>query len=133
MKRFISLLLAFVMVLATLTGCGSSETKKDNSNDTDKVEVNTEIKGTVTVGINSYRNSDAEAVIEAFKKQYPNVEVNPVVFESTTDDATEWLTSMKMANKTIPDVIFDDAGPLPTYIQNGWVYPLTSFVEGDAE
>ena len=101
MKRFISLLLAFVMVLATLTGCGSSETKKDDSNDTEKVEVNTEIKGTVTVGINSYRNSDAEAVIEAFKKQYPNVEVNPVVFESTTDDATEWLTSMKMANKSM--------------------------------
>lgn len=135
MKRLISLLLAFVMVLVTLTGCGGSGKDKTNgnSNDADSVKVNTEIKGTVTVGINSYRNSDVEAICEAFKKQYPNVEVKPIVFESTTDDATEWLTSMKMANKTIPDIIFDDAGPLPTYIQNGWVYPLTSFLEGDKE
>ena len=33
------------------------------------------------------------------------------------------------ANKAIPDIIFDDAGPLPTYIQNGWMYPLTEFVK----
>ncbi len=130
MKRFISILLASTMILAAFTGCGKDGSGSGKS---DEIEVNTEIKGTVTVGINSFRNSDSQAICEAFKKQYPNVEVKPVVFESSTDDATEWLTSMKMANKTIPDIIFDDAGPLPTYIQNGWVYPLTDFVKDDAE
>lgn len=133
-KKITAIILMTVMMLAALAGCGGKEANKgnDNTDETDKVEVNTDIKGTVTVGVNSYRNSDIVAICEAFQKQYPNVEVKPVLFESTTDDATEWLTSMKMADKTIPDIIFDDAGSIPTYIQNGWMYPLTALVEGDA-
>ena len=38
-----------------------------------------------------------------------------------------------MAEKKMPDIMFDDAGPLPTYIQNGWVYPLTEFVKDDSD
>lgn len=134
MKRFLALLLTVAMALTLLTGCGG----KDKDTDSDKKgvaagEVNTKIKGTVTVGINSYRNSDFEAICEAFKAQYPNVEVKPVLFETTKDDAVEYLTSQSMAGKTLPDVLFDDAGSLPTYIQNGWMYPLTSFLEGDAD
>jgi multiple sugar transport system substrate-binding protein len=53
--------------------------------------------------------------------------------ETSSDDALERLTSMKMAEEQMPDIIFDDAGPLPTYIQNGWMYPLTEFLDGDAE
>ena len=74
MKRYVALLLAFVMVLATLTGCGGKDTDKESGKDGDtSVEVNTDVKGSITVGINSYRNSDFEAICEAFKKQYPNV------------------------------------------------------------
>ncbi|MBQ8804465.1 MAG: extracellular solute-binding protein [Tyzzerella sp.] len=137
MKRFLALILALTMVLATLTGCGGNDTEKDKDKEqggTDSnVEVNTEIKGEITVGINSYRNSDFEAICEAFKAQYPNVEVKPILFETTKDDAVEYLTSQSMAEKDLPDVMFDDAGSLPTYIQNGWMYPLTSFVENDAD
>ena len=31
------------------------------------------------------------------------------------------------------DIIFDDAGCLPSYIMQGWVYPITKFVNADAE
>lgn len=133
-KRWVSLLLAGCMVMTTMAGCGKdskdSESKKGESSE---VKVNTEISGTISVGINSYRNSDFEAICKAFEKQYPNVKVEPILFESSTDDATEYLTSQKMAEKTLPDIIFDDAGSLPTYIQNGWMYPLTSFLEGDKD
>lgn len=138
-KRIVSLLLVICMVIAAVVGCSSDPKPEENqennmqNKDEYQVEVNEDIKGTVSVGINSYRNSDFEAISEAFKKQYPNVELKPILFESTTDDALEYLTSMTMAKKTMPDIMFDDAGPLPTYIQNGWVYPLTSFVENDEE
>ena len=135
-KRFLSLCLVAVMTMSCFVGCGntSDEKKNDNSSNGEyQAEVNEELTGTVTVGINSYRNSDFKAILEGFKAQYPNVEVKPVVFESKTDDALEYLTSMAMSEKDLPDVLYDDAGPLPTYIQNGWVYPLTSFLEGDAE
>lgn len=155
MKRVIALILACSMAILALSGCGAKEQdvatdtsaaqteaapdsigEPSNGGDTDDVAeptVHEEISGTISVGINSYRNSDFEAVCEAFLAQYPNVKVNPVLFESNSDDATEYLTSQSMAGKTLPDIMYDDAGSLPTYIQNGWMYPLTAFVEGDEE
>ena len=142
MKRIVALMMALMMALAALSGCGGNEnlTKDPDTdqepgtdNDDESVEVNTEITGTVSVGINSYRNSDFEAILEAFQKRYPNVEIKPILFETTRDDAVEYLTSQSMAGKTLPDILFDDAGSIPTYIQNGWMYPLTSFVEGDGD
>ena len=43
MKRFISLFLAVIMLLATLTGCGGNGANKDKANGSDNIEVNTEI------------------------------------------------------------------------------------------
>lgn len=147
MKRILSLIVVFAMGLALLTGCGGGDTQQgteqntepntnqetENGEDEPTVEVNTEISGTITVGINSYRNSDFEAICAAFQERYPNVEVEPILFETNRDDAVEYLTSLSMAEKALPDILFDDAGSLPTYIQNGWMYPLTSFVEGDED
>ncbi len=130
MKKFLSLIIAVIMIIAAMSGCGEAEKKGTGDS---KVEVNSSVKGTVTVGINSYRNSDFEAISEAFKLRFPNVEIKPILFETTRDDAVEYLTSQDMAGKTLPDVLFDDAGSLPTYIQNGWMYPLTSFIENDGE
>jgi len=130
MKRILALTLVLTMIFATLTGCGK---EKAGTNTANGANVNTEISGKITVGINSYRNSDFEAICEAFKTQYPNVEVEPILFETTQDDAVAYLTSLSMAEKKLPDVMFDDAGSLPTYISNGWMYPLTEFVKDDAD
>ena len=130
MKRIISSIIAVIMIIATVSGCGKA---KDSKPDDKKSNVNTSVKGTVTVGINSYRNSDFETLCEEFNNRFPNVEVKPILFETTRDDAVEYLTSQDMAGKTLPDVLFDDAGSIPTYIQNGWMYPLTSFVKDDEE
>lgn len=128
MKKIISLLMVLTMTVALLAGCGG---KGEGSGEGGAV--NKDVKGTVRVGINSYRNSDFEAICEAFKKAYPNVEIEPVLFEANKDDAVEYLTSQSMAGRELPDVLFDDAGSLPTYIQNGWMYPLTEFVKDDAD
>ena len=127
MKRLIAVLLVASMA-CTAFACGKKEENGGNT-----TTVNTEISGTVEVGINGSRNSDFEALFEAFKERYPNVTVNPVLFETTSDDALNRLTAYKMADEKMPDVIFDDAGPIPSYIQNGWMYPLTEFVKDDAE
>ena len=127
MKKIVSLLMVLTMTVALLAGCG------DKKGGNGSASVNTDVKGTIKVGINSYRNSDFEAICEEFKKAYPNVEIEPVLFEANKDDAVEYLTSQSMAGRTLPDVLFDDAGSLPTYIQNGWMYPLTEFVKDDAD
>ncbi len=113
-----------------LVGCGEKDGKEENKAGG---EVNTEISGSVKVGINSYRSSDFDAICDAFTEAYPNVKIEPIYFESNTDDAVEYLTSLTMAEKALPDVLFDDAGSMPTYITNGWMYPLTSFIKDDAD
>ncbi len=144
MKKLISMLLSAVMLLTVLSGCGGGgeeKTGSENNIDSSVAEdtgvrdeaADYDVKGTVSVGINSYRNSDFEMLFNTFKSLYPNVTVEPIVFESSTDDATAYLTSQAMAGRPLPDIIFDDAGSLPTYIQNGWVYPLSSFIEGDSD
>ncbi len=134
-KRLFALLLVVCMICMTVACGKTDDAGKENNggNAGAEVTVNEDIKGTVSVGINSNRNSDFEALFEAFKVRYPNVTVKPVLFETTSDDALERLTSYKMAEEKMPDIIFDDAGPVPTYIQNGWMYPLSDFLKDDAE
>ena len=131
-------IIAFVLVVCMLcmtVACGKKDATSETNNNSNNINVtvNEDVKGTISVGINSNRDSDFEALFEAFKVRYPNVKVKPVLFETSSDDALERLTSYKMAEEKMPDIIFDDAGPLPTYIQNGWMYPLTEFVKDDAE
>ena len=89
MKKLICLILAMLMLLTALSGCG-----KAKGGDTDKnggaavsldnlgndPNANYEVSGTITVGINSYRNSDFEMLFNTFKSLYPNVKVEPIVF-----------------------------------------------------
>ncbi len=133
MKKAATMLFALMMGLLVLVGCGGKDkdNTKDSDNKNDNIAVNTDVKGTITIGVNANFNTDFEVALEAFQKQYPNVEIEPIVYESKSDDALEYLTSQEMSGKKKPDIIYHDAGPLPSYIQNGWVYPLTSFVEGD--
>jgi len=91
------------------------------------------VKGTVTVAVNSYRNSDYSAITKQFQKLFPNVKIKTVVFESKKDDASEYLQAQSVAKKKLPDIIFDDAGNMPLYIENGWMYPLTDFVKNDPD
>ena len=103
MKRILALILASTMILVAFTGCGKNKTAEKGAAGG---AVNTDIKGTITVGINSYRNSDFEAICEAFKKQYPNVEVKPILFEANQDDAVEYLTSLiKDADKIVDEFL----------------------------
>ncbi len=140
MKRIMAILLIGAMLCTALVGCGKGTSdngkgngveSKDNPDTDTEITIHPEVKGTVTVAINANFNTDYEAAVEGFQKVYPNVTIEPVVYESGSDDALEYLTSMTMAGKKKPDIMYHDAGPIPTYIRNGWMYPLTSFVKED--
>jgi len=69
MKKFVSLLLVVMMVLASLTGCGTS----DNTNNDTKPDESK--KGSLVI---YSPNSDGEVdtIIPLFQAKYPNIEVN---------------------------------------------------------
>lgn len=143
MKKFLSFILATVMILSVLSACSgggaSSEVKPESSGSVDTAELGTDenadykVSGSINIGVNVTRNSDFETLVETFKKLYPNVDVKITTFETTSDDATEYLTSLSAAKKPLPDILFDDAGSIPTYITNQWISPLNELIGEDPD
>lgn len=97
-----------------------------------------DIKGEVTVAIDTARATDYQALFDQFSSVYPNIKLKFQYFQhkdtggSNEDNAMEYLTSCA-ATKTMPDVVFDDAGFMPFYLSQGWVHPLDSFVKNDSD
>lgn len=97
-----------------------------------------DIKGNVTVAIDTARATDYQALFDQFSSVYPNIKLKFQYFQhkntggSNIDNAMEYLTSCA-ATKTMPDVVFDDAGFTTFYLSQGWMYPLDSFVKDDSD
>ncbi len=90
-------------------------------------------KGTVTVAVDTARATDYEALFDSLKAVYTNINIKFDYYaHSTEDSAAEYLSTRAAAGK-MPDIIWDEAGKLPLYIQQGWVYPLDEFVKNDPD
>ncbi len=141
MKKYLSFLLVLsILLCCVLSGCGDDKkttTNKGNSGSGDfTVEgigkdeyANYDVKGDVTVAINLSRPTDYEAVLDKFEELYPNVNLIRDYF-SGSDVADEYLSN-KASTGELPDVVFDEAGKLPIYVRQGWVYPITELVKDD--
>lgn len=94
---------------------------------------NYKAKGTVIVSVDTARLNDYQALFDAFKKTFPNIKLKFDYFAHTTTDSAEEYLSTRAAAGNMPDIVYDDAGPLPTYLTQGWMYPLDEFVKGDTD
>jgi len=91
------------------------------------------VSGEVVVAIDTARPTDYEALFDTVSSVYKNVDIKFDYFaHSSTDTAEEYLTTRAAAG-TLPDIIFDEAGKMPMYISQGWVYPLDEFVKDDPD
>ena len=139
MKRVLAMLLALILCMGILAACGgqtaeptdpgSENQATTGNNEQVQTDPRYEISGKVVVATNAGRTTDTYTLLENFNKYYPNIEVEFEYYETTT---TEYLTA-KSATGSMPDVIMDDADEFYYYVSQGWVYPLTSFVEGDED
>lgn len=141
MKKYLSLVLALCMLMCTaLAGCGGDDKKTESKESTASGEfvveglgkdeyANYEVSGDVTVAINLSRPTDYEAVLDKFQELYPNV--NLIIDYFSGSDVAEEYLSNKAATGELPDVVFDEAGKLPIYVRQGWVYPITELVKDD--
>lgn len=141
MKKYLSFLLALCVLICTLlAGCGGDEPSDPVKSSSGTGDFTVEgigedpyadytVSGDVTVAINLSRPTDYEAVLDKFQELYPNVNLI-IDYFSGSDVAEEYLAS-KGATGELPDVVFDEAGKLPIYVRQGWVYPITEFVKDD--
>lgn len=94
---------------------------------------NYDVKGTVTIAIDTARAADSDAMFDVMMELYPNIKFQFDYWAHTnSDDCMEYLTT-RMATGTAANIIWDDAGCIPVYIMNGWVKPVTSYVSKDPE
>lgn len=142
--KIVSLLSAGAMLLGTLAGCGGngdSDNKKPNasgSGDEFVVEgagedeyAKYDVSGKVTVAVDTARPTDYEALFDAFSDVYPNIEIEYDYFAHTTEDSAQEYLTAKASTGSLPDIVFDEAGPMTLYISQGWVYPITEYVKDD--
>jgi len=98
----------------------------------DDAGANYNVKGRVSIAVDTTRPTDSAAMFDVMQDLYPNVQFTFDYWASTLDRATEYLTT-RMATGTAADIIWDDAGNMPFYIKNDWVYPITDYVAKDPE
>ena len=92
---------------------------------------NYKVSGKVSVAVNTNRATDYEAVFEAFKKVYKDVDLE-IRYFSDGDNSLNYILKQASIDK-LPDVVFDDAANVPTYIAQGLAYPLDKFVKNDPD
>lgn len=95
MKRFvIAAAIGMLAAVMLLTGCKGDENTAGNSQD--------KAKGSITL-YTSQPEQDAQKLIEAFNKKYPDIKVN--VFRSGTEEVVSKLLAEKQAGKIQADVL----------------------------
>ncbi|MBE3593417.1 MAG: ABC transporter substrate-binding protein [Candidatus Carbobacillus altaicus] len=117
-KRFIFFVLA-VLSIASLVACGSGENNEIGKNVQDETQsslssqtasdastkeatIEPELEGLLTF-YTSQPDEDAAKLVEAFRKQYPKV--NVTIFRSGTEEVVAKLRSEKLAGKVQADVL----------------------------
>lgn len=89
--------------------------------------------GKVVVAISATHASDYAGMLDVFTEIYPKIQIE-IDYRTSMDgdnyETASYLSACAAAGN-MPDVIFDDAGILPTYITQGWMEPLDSYVKND--
>ncbi len=99
----------------------------------DDAGANYDIKGEVSIAVDTVRPTDSEAMFDIMQKLYPNIEFKFDYWtHQTNDDGREYLQT-RMNTGTAANIMWDEAGLLPTYLSNGWIEPITSLVNKDPE
>ncbi len=92
-----------------------------------------DVKGNVSIAVDTVRPTDYDAMFDVMQQLYPNINFTFDYWtHSTNDDAREYLTT-RMKTGTAANIIWDEAGELPTYLRQGWIYPITKRVAADPE
>ncbi len=94
---------------------------------------NYDVKGKVSIAVDTVRPTDYDAMFDVMQQLFPNIEFTFHMWQhNTNDDAREYLTNNANTG-THANIIWDEAGEMPAYLMQGWVYPITKLVKNDPE
>ncbi len=94
---------------------------------------NYDVKGTVSIAVDTTHPTDSDAMFDMMQKLYPNVKFEFDEWShSGSDDEAQYL-STRFNLGTNANIIWDGVGMLPNSVMNGYVYPITEFFKADPE
>lgn len=118
-KKLLCLGLALIMLLGLMSACGqepadTSEPPADvteapptdsGTEDTDDIYA---LEGSVTIAYPEGETAEIQPVLEAFRAQYPNIEVVEEPFPGSTGGAFNEYLAQKAASGSMPDLMWLD-------------------------
>ena len=105
MKKIISILLAAVMVMALLAGCGSKNSDKTNDNNTPNNNQTTELSGSVSTNGSTSMDKVIGALREQFMADHKNVTVtyDPTGSGSGVEAVKNGTADIGLASRSLKD------------------------------
>lgn len=105
MKKIISILLAAVMVMALLAGCGSKNSDSTNDNNTPNNNQNTELSGSVSTNGSTSMDKVIGALREQFMADHKNVTVtyDPTGSGSGIEAVKNGTADIGLASRSLKD------------------------------
>ena len=105
MKKIISILLAAVMVMALLAGCGSKNSDKTNDNNTPNNNQTTELSGSVSTNGSTSMDKVIGALREQFMADHKNVTVtyDPTGSGSGIEAVKNGTADIGLASRSLKD------------------------------
>ena len=145
-KKLLSLCLALIMMLGLLSACGQepTETSEPPADVTDAAPADTgeeapavedvyAMEGSVTIAYPEGETAEIQPVLEAFRAQYPNIEVVEEPFAGSESGAfNEYLAQTATAN-SMPDLMWLDWNDFAPEVASGFVYDITDLFFSDPE
>ena len=148
-KSLFALLLALILVVGVLAGCQTTpqpeESKPDDTptsttstgtSDTPTTSVEEDVyqmQGSVTIAYPEAEIAEIQPVLEAFRAQYPNIEVVEEPFPGSTGGAFNEYLTQKAAANSMPDLMWLDWNDFAPEVASGFVMPRDDYFFADPE
>lgn len=112
LKRLASCILALVLALACLSGCGGSGDSGGKA------------KLKVFLYMNDHEKEVYSAMVDKFKEEHAD-EISDIEFQITTQSEYATTLTGMMTAKDMPDVFYVGPESVKTYVDNGYLADLT--------
>lgn len=153
MKKLLALALALMMILGIFAGCSNKTNDtpgntnvSDSSNDQTTAPTTDEetpddsattdvyqMEGSVTIAYPEAEVAEIQPVLEAFRAQYPNIEVVEEPFPGSTGGAFNEYLTQKAAANDMPDLMWLDWNDFAPQVASGFVYDISEMFYTDPE
>ena len=158
-QKLLSVICVVTMLAVLFTGCSNSDGKKTDTNKENNTPTSAadsgkedpgkeqtpnqeqtpaqenpyEIAGKVVIAYPEGETAEIVPVLDAFRAQYPNIEVVDEPFPGSTGGAFNEYLTQKAAANSMPDLMWLDWNDFAPQVASGYVMPLNDLMAGDEE